>query len=443
LPDPATYHLCDGIVLARRRGGNVVVDLQGGREVKVEGESWPVLESLAGSGSIAEGGLCDRLCADGITALGAATVDGVLLARLAHLDKLFLGTYEAHLSARVRAAYDKTLRAHARRKRICDHVGECPALPETCLRRALTIGDAERVGAQRIVCLGDDDFVAVALAALGHRVTVLDQDPLVLHQIARINEEFSLFIDARECDWRDPLDPELCGAFDVFVTDPMANAASFELVLSRGAALVRPGGTGYVAVAQASGQLFWRITGEMSFAPGVEHARFNRYYNSRLLLHQHESDWLEVKTDSTTHPKCPADASFFSADLYAEEFAALPAKLLALVDDIDTVERAMPLYLSWLLEHVDRRSGLGLSDQGSHAADNWTALWGTTTSGYLTLHADRECRQIMAELFPFEAKVDQLLLASILAAHKSQGDTRPEPQINASEEVFDLRYGTP
>ena len=95
---------------------------------------------------------------------------------LATLDRMYLRDYAASLSPRAKAAYEALLAAHARRKRFFERVGQCPILPETALRRALLVGDAAEVGVKDVLCLGDDDLVSVALATLGHRVTVYDID---------------------------------------------------------------------------------------------------------------------------------------------------------------------------------------------------------------------------------------------------------------------------
>ncbi|MEZ4270294.1 MAG: bis-aminopropyl spermidine synthase family protein [Myxococcota bacterium] len=108
-------------------------------------------------------------------------------------------------------------------------VGQCPVLPEIALRRALLVGDAADIGVLDIVCLGDDDLVSIALAVLGHRVTVYDIDDYLLKFLHVSCEQLGLDVAVKERDLRDPLGLDERSQFDVFLIDPMSNRDCFDI----------------------------------------------------------------------------------------------------------------------------------------------------------------------------------------------------------------------
>ncbi len=140
--------------------------------------------------------------------------------------------------------------------------GEPPASPaldqchctfDTKLLRVIALHDADALVGRRILLLGDDDLMAVTLAAVVRRLgssatirnlTVLDFDPRVV-AFARGKLRNSSF--PSNCvvhDLREPLPDQLVGAFDTVVTDPPYTRDGARLFLSRAAeALTGEGGT--------------------------------------------------------------------------------------------------------------------------------------------------------------------------------------------------------
>jgi predicted methyltransferase len=119
----------------------------------------------------------------------------------------------------------------------------------TKIQRVLRMHESGALAGRRILLLGDDDLISVAIAAftaaLGaqagiRRLAVIDSDPEVLawagEQIAGTGVEVELV----EHDLRRPLPGALAGEFDVACTDPPYTVAGAELFLSRAVAALVP-----------------------------------------------------------------------------------------------------------------------------------------------------------------------------------------------------------
>jgi N4-bis(aminopropyl)spermidine synthase len=119
----------------------------------------------------------------------------------------------------------------------------------TKLRRLLAMHEAGALLGARILLLGDDDLMSVAIAAFAaalgrpdgiRRLAVVDSDPDVLAwagaQIAGTGVDAELV----EHDLRRPLPAGLAGGFDVACTDPPYTVAGAELFLSRAVAGLAP-----------------------------------------------------------------------------------------------------------------------------------------------------------------------------------------------------------
>jgi len=120
---------------------------------------------------------------------------------------------------------------------------------ETKLRRVLRMHAAHALAGQRILLLGDDDLVSLAIVAFaawtGHaevirRLAVVDTDPDVLAWIGKQAARSGVRVDLVEHDLRQPLPAGLAGGFDVVATDPPYTVAGAELFLSRAVEALAP-----------------------------------------------------------------------------------------------------------------------------------------------------------------------------------------------------------
>jgi predicted methyltransferase len=120
---------------------------------------------------------------------------------------------------------------------------------ETKLRRVLRMHAAHALAGQRILLLGDDDLVSLAIVAFaawtGHaevirRLAVVDTDPDVLGWIGKQAARSGVRVDLIEHDLRQPLPAGLAEGFDVVATDPPYTVAGAELFLSRAVEALAP-----------------------------------------------------------------------------------------------------------------------------------------------------------------------------------------------------------
>jgi N4-bis(aminopropyl)spermidine synthase len=119
----------------------------------------------------------------------------------------------------------------------------------TKLARVLRLHKARALAGQRILLLGDDDLISVTLAyvlaaagrpAAVRRLAVVDTDAEVLAWISAQVSGTGVAIETVRHDLRDPLGPDLAGAFDVVLTDPPYTVAGAELFLSRAVSGLAP-----------------------------------------------------------------------------------------------------------------------------------------------------------------------------------------------------------
>jgi N4-bis(aminopropyl)spermidine synthase len=112
----------------------------------------------------------------------------------------------------------------------------------TKISRVLRMHEANALAGQRILVLGDDDLVSVAIAGFAarsgsvaalRRLTVVDADVDVLDWIAEQLHGTGVHAELVPHDLREPLPPGLAGGFDVVTTDPPYTVAGAELFLSR------------------------------------------------------------------------------------------------------------------------------------------------------------------------------------------------------------------
>jgi len=113
---------------------------------------------------------------------------------------------------------------------------------DTKLRRVLRMHEAGALAGQRVIVLGDDDLISLAIAAFAalpavaarpRRLAVVDCDRDLLGFLREQAAAGQVPVEVIEHDLRQPLPAGLAGAFDVACTDPPYTAAGAELFLSR------------------------------------------------------------------------------------------------------------------------------------------------------------------------------------------------------------------
>ncbi|WP_461613448.1 bis-aminopropyl spermidine synthase family protein [Clostridium sp. Marseille-QA1073] len=116
---------------------------------------------------------------------------------------------------------------------------------DTAIKRAvLCLKNSALIG-KRILCLGDDDLVSIALGFLlkklfkdirysKTKIFVMDIDNRILDYISSIAKKEELPINCEYVDLRFPLSESFKGQFDCFFTDPPYTLQGMNLFLSRG-----------------------------------------------------------------------------------------------------------------------------------------------------------------------------------------------------------------
>lgn len=119
----------------------------------------------------------------------------------------------------------------------------------TKISRVLRMHEARALAGQRILLLGDDDLIAVAIASFAawlgrpaviRRLAVVDTDAEVLDWIGRQTAGTGVEVELVRRDLREPLPAALTGSFDVVETDPPYTVAGAELFLSRAVSALAP-----------------------------------------------------------------------------------------------------------------------------------------------------------------------------------------------------------
>ena len=120
---------------------------------------------------------------------------------------------------------------------------------DTKIGRVLRLHQARALAGQRIIVLGDDDLISVALARFAAmtgsrgaipRLTVVDTDPDILAWIGQHVAGTGTDVEPVLHDLRQPLPESVTGAFDVVLTDPPYTVPGAELFLSRAVAALAP-----------------------------------------------------------------------------------------------------------------------------------------------------------------------------------------------------------
>jgi len=416
------YRLADGFIFSFAADGVQVVDFRS-REVQELGavsadwiaqlalgrypRAWTPAEPEALKELIVPGGL---------------QVDPVIEARLRQLDWLFLASYWTHLTQREQSAYEQILAAHCMRKRILAGYCQLPVLPETTLRRALLIGDAERVGRKKIVCVGDDDLTSIGLAALGHEVLVFDVDTYLVELISLLAARSGLDVKVQPVDLHEALPERYVGEFDCFLADPVSNSLCLRLFLSRGLSMLKPKGRGYVAACVRATALHEELAGEMQLQVARWLRRYNRYYQSGV-LDLYESDWLELERGVGSAPTyAPSERVPVTPETYVASDASDTVLMQCYVGFPQASSGGQEM-LGELLSGLDERSAEGARAHAGSQGTTWASHQITTVAGFVSCLADENSESVFLVKYPAargdHARARRALLA--LEAGRSRG----------------------
>jgi len=164
--------------------------------------------------------------------------------------------------------------------------------PETVIKRALLMLKNGDVEGKRIVILGDDDGVSIALAYLqcAKEIFVIDIDSRILKLIDDFSAHYQLndILHTQLWDIRTSFPKKWRQKYDVFETDPPYTVSGFKLFLNQAINLMnfKYGASGYISFGAKTPQKTWVCQQHLlssGFSINEFIQEFNRYHGATLL----------------------------------------------------------------------------------------------------------------------------------------------------------------
>ncbi len=333
-----------------------------------------------------------------VSSEGVPTEDHFLGAQLAAVNEAYSPSWPSALSpVLLESIQAKLIACHASRKAFYAGVGQAAVLPETALRRALMIGDSPL----RVLCLGDDDFVSIALASLGHEVTAIDVDPYLLNILRTMRDRFNLSIEIIQYDFRDPVPDKLRNQpFDVLMCDPMSNRPCFDLFLARAFSIAGVGVRGFAAVYGPSAKVFRDVIDETPLHVNAWYRNFNHYTFMDGALNAYQSDWVEFRFNPMSHFSLGVDDVYTGENLYVESYAGKRRMAFYSLNHCAEPHWTRPFFFDDVITAIEKHAGEPFEERRSVGGDDWNVYHCTTAEGHVTFHADRLLNRIVVLLQP-------------------------------------------
>jgi predicted methyltransferase len=199
---------------------------------------------------------------------------------------------------------------------------------DTKVGRVLRMHEARALAGQRILLLGDDDLISVAIAEFAgwlgvpaaiRRLAVIDTDPDVLDWAGQRIASTGVKAELVRHDLREPLPEALAGGFDVVATDPPYTVTGAELFLSRAVQGLDPAPGRHVFFSFGARRpdetvAVQRAIAEMGLAVRSLSAGFNAYLGAGILAGT--SNLYHLRSTGTAAPLIPGayDGPLYTAD---------------------------------------------------------------------------------------------------------------------------------
>ncbi|MDO9061118.1 MAG: bis-aminopropyl spermidine synthase family protein [Bradyrhizobium sp.] len=174
---------------------------------------------------------------------------------------------------------------------------QAPCMPDTAMRRALLMLQNGALEGKRVLLLGDDDSVSIAIGLLGRAlrhgdltrgVTVVDADERRISFLRDAAAREQLSLDVVHHDLRHQLPAGLLGSFDTIETDPPYTLEGARLFLARGCEALAAGADGHCFFSFAhwpASQMLelQKVFTELGLAVRAVWPNFNRYAGASML----------------------------------------------------------------------------------------------------------------------------------------------------------------
>ncbi len=133
------------------------------------------------------------------------------------------------------------LEIHGNRPKAIQEYDQGYVSPEVTLARVALIDSYGDLKGRKILILGDDDLVslAIGLTKKAKEIAVVEIDKRLTDYIEKISSEHGFNIAVYTMDLRHPLPEELLGRFDTFQTDPPETLKALKLFIGRGISALR------------------------------------------------------------------------------------------------------------------------------------------------------------------------------------------------------------
>ncbi|MDP3882714.1 MAG: bis-aminopropyl spermidine synthase family protein [Candidatus Staskawiczbacteria bacterium] len=126
-------------------------------------------------------------------------------------------------------------------------------LPESVIKKVEILKIRGDIDGKRIICLGDDDMVAIALALTGlpKEIAVLEVDDKIIKHENKIFRQIKAKAKAHNCNLLEGVPEKFKNKYDVFITEPPDTVFGNSLFFSRGIeCLKKDGGIGYIGISE-------------------------------------------------------------------------------------------------------------------------------------------------------------------------------------------------
>lgn len=258
---------------------------------------------------------------------GLSAVDPQARARLRALGEPYAWRLEGHVDGPLDGPLASGLLRqvrdlHARRKLFVAYYGQTSCLPECALARIHLL--MQRVPPPaRVLLIGDDDFLSVPLALLGYDVTVFDIDEDLVRYLGQAAADHGVTVDLRMLDLLQPLPPDVLGAFDAVLTDPMSHVNCFTVFLGRGLAALTPGRPLFTCVHAMGRTALHQVLADLPAHVVAWHKGVSAYYISGFAEIHYRSDFVELQRTALDGSEgalpVPGDVPMPAIDVTAED----------------------------------------------------------------------------------------------------------------------------
>ena len=318
------WTLAPGLVASTQKGWGELRSLATGERWDLRPEDLPIIRALAAGIDDARATEHRELSAAanrGWAVQAKTTRDEHVRRRLDALERHFAWCRSAYTAS----AHEAVVEGHAARRHTHRGFAQYSALPETVARRAALLGAEPR----RVLLLGDDDLLTLALLAHGHSVTVLEIDNAIvdfLRGVAPPHTPCEVLVH----DLREPLRAPHLGGFDAFFADPPSGPGGLRLFLARGIAALKADGQGFVSVSEAGAASFDELVRDLHIDVADQFTDFNHYYAPDYTLAFHTRDLAVVRPRPDTALRPRPDEPYLPRGLSLEDgFLATPASRYA------------------------------------------------------------------------------------------------------------------